>query len=104
MNKLSVGLLSCSLAFGGYAWGENPANDSRRMPTIEDRLTQLEQAQGDLGDDGREIDRWGSSRDWAAGKSSAPRPGSRPRPWPPVARDNEHCRTFSCLSLDLEPI
>jgi hypothetical protein len=48
MNKLSVGLLSCSLAFGGYAWGQNPANDSRRMPTIEDRLTQLEQVQGDL--------------------------------------------------------
>lgn len=48
MTKLSVGLLSCSLAFGGYAWGQNPANDSRRVPTIEDRLAQLEQVQGDL--------------------------------------------------------
>jgi hypothetical protein len=48
MTKLSVGLLSCSLAFAGYAWGQNPANDSRRVPTIEDRLAQLEQVQGDL--------------------------------------------------------
>jgi hypothetical protein len=48
MTNLSIGSLSCSLAFGGYAWGQNPANDSRRVPTIEDRLAQLEHVQGDL--------------------------------------------------------
>ena len=48
MTNLTIALLIASLAFGANTWGQNPIKDSRQLPTIEDRIGQLEQKEDDL--------------------------------------------------------
>src|SRR6266403_5244535 len=48
MTNLSIALLIASITFGANTWGQNSVKDSRQLPTIEDRIGQLEQKQDDL--------------------------------------------------------